>query len=106
LRYSAPLQYKEALWIQQFLHDIHFPLTNSTSLLINNQGAIALASNPTFHAHMKHIGVRHHFIHEHVEDNDITLDYILMNDQVANVLTKALAHEKHSKFCTAMGLHE
>jgi hypothetical protein len=73
---------------------------------IDNQGTIALASNPTFHACTKHIGVQHHFICEHIEDNDITLDYILMNNQVADVLTKALVHEKHAKFHTAMGLHE
>ncbi len=55
---------KEAIWIQQFLHDIHFPLSDPTTLLVNNQGAIALASNPTFHAQTKHIGVCHHFICE------------------------------------------
>jgi hypothetical protein len=97
---------KEALWIQQFLHNINFPLTHSTSLLVDNQGAIVLASNPTFHARTKHIGVRHHFIREHVENGDITLKYIPTNDQVADVLTKALAHEKHSKFRVTMGLHE
>ncbi len=48
---------KEAIWIQQFLHDIHFPLPNPTTLLVNNQGAIALASTPTFHTQMKHIRV-------------------------------------------------
>ncbi len=55
---------KEAIWIQQFLHNIHFPLSNPTTLLINNQGAIALASNLTFHMWTKHISVHHHFIHE------------------------------------------
>jgi len=53
---------KEAIWIQSFLHDIHFPLSNPTMLLVDNQGAIALASNPTFHMQTKHTGVHHHFI--------------------------------------------
>src|SRR5260221_1362962 len=53
---------KEAIWI---------PLPNPTTLLVDNQGAIALASNPTFHARTKHISVHHHFICEHVEDRDI-----------------------------------
>ncbi len=48
---------KEAIWIQRFLHDIHFPLPNCTTLLVDNQGAIALTSNPTFHMQMKHISV-------------------------------------------------
>jgi hypothetical protein len=41
---------KEALWIQQFLHDLNFPPSNATTLFVDNQGAIALATNPTFHA--------------------------------------------------------
>src|SRR6266436_8228303 len=55
---------KEAIWIQQFLHNICFPLSNPTTLLINNQGTIALVSNLTFHMWTKHISVNHHFIHE------------------------------------------
>ena len=47
---------KEAIWIQQFLHDIRFLLSDPTTLLVDNQGAIALASNPTFHVQIKHIG--------------------------------------------------
>src|SRR5258708_30158373 len=94
---------KEAIWIQQFLHDIHFPLSNPTTL-IDNQGAITLVSNLTFHAWMKHIGVCHHFICEHVEDCNILLEYVPTNDQVADVLTKALPYDKHSVFAANMGL--
>jgi hypothetical protein len=97
---------KEAVWIQNFLQDIGFPIPNSTTLLVDNQGAIALATNPTFHARTKHIGVRHHFIRERVEGGEITLEYIPTNDQVADVLTKALPYDKHSKFRLAMGLYE
>jgi hypothetical protein len=34
----------------------------------DNQGAIALASNPEYHARMKHIDIQYHFIHEMVEN--------------------------------------
>ncbi len=95
---------KEAIWIQQFLHNICFPLSNPTTLLINNQGTIALVSNLTFHTWTKHIGVHHHFIHEHVEDCDILLEYVPTNDQVVDVLTKALPYDKHSVFAANMGL--
>ncbi len=97
---------KEAIWIQQFLQDIWFPLPNPTTLLVNNQGAIALTSNPTFHAWTKHIGVHHHFIHEQVEDCDISLEYIPTNDQVADIFTKVLLYDKHSMFTNLMGLWE
>src|SRR5260370_5527743 len=95
---------KEAIWIQQFLHNIHFPLSHPSTLLINNQGAIVLATNSTFHAWTKHIGVWHHFIQDQVEKWDILLEYVPTDDQVADVLTKALPYDKHLKFSIEMGL--
>src|SRR5258708_12471109 len=67
---------KEAIWIQQFLQDIQFPLPNPTTLLVDNQGAISLTSNPTFHARTKHIGVLHHFIHNCAKYPNISLQSI------------------------------
>ena len=49
---------KEAMWIQEFLYDINFPPIFTTTILGNNQGALALAINPTFHSRTKHIRVR------------------------------------------------
>ena len=53
---------KEALWIQEFLYDVSYPLIFPTAILGDNQGALALAVNPAFHMHMKHIHVCQHFI--------------------------------------------
>ncbi len=53
---------KEAMWIQEFLYDIRFPLIFATTILGDNQGTLALAVNLTFHAHTKHIHVRQHYI--------------------------------------------
>ena len=49
---------KESIWIQGFLTNIGFP-PDSTKILGDNQGALALAVNPTYHACMKHIRVHH-----------------------------------------------
>src|SRR5258708_6381812 len=95
---------KEAMWIQEFLYNIRFPLIFATTILGNNQGALALAVNPTFHACMKHIRVRKHYIRECVEDGSIKLDYVPKDDQVANVLTKGLQGIKHERFIKMMGL--
>jgi len=50
--------------------------------------------------------VQHHFIHKWVEDNDISLEYVPMNNQVTDILMKALLYNKHSMFSTIMGLHD
>jgi hypothetical protein len=73
---------KEAIWIQQFLGNILSPPSIPHTILSNNQGALALAANPTFHAWTKHIHIRQHFIRECVNNGDIELNYIPTADQV------------------------
>jgi len=53
---------KEVMWIQEFLYNIRFPLIFTTTILGDNQGALVLVINPTFHSHMKHICVHQHYI--------------------------------------------
>jgi hypothetical protein len=70
---------------------------------MDNQSAIA--RNPKFHDQTKHIEVRHHFLQQKVESEEITLAYTPTGDQVMDVLTKGLCHEKHDKFSKQMGVH-
>src|SRR5260370_22787339 len=95
---------KEAMWIQEFLYDINFPPIFVTTILGDNQGALALAINPTFHSRMKHIHVCQHYIRECVEEGSIELEYVPMADQVADVLTKGLQSTKHKRFVKMLGL--
>jgi hypothetical protein len=95
---------KEAIWIQQFLGDVLSPPSVPHTILGDNQGALALAANPTFHARTKHIRVRQHFIQECVDNGDVELDYVPTGDQVADVFTKGLALAKHDKFTKGMGI--
>ena len=94
---------KESIWIQGFLNDIGFP-PDSTKILGDNQGALALAINLTYHARTKHIRVCHHFVRECVDLGNVELEYVPTNDQVADILTKGLPEVKHEKFRKLMGL--
>ncbi len=95
---------KEAIWIRGFLGDVLFTPSIPTTLLGNNQGALALAVNPAFHTQTKHVQIHHHFIRECMDEGSIKLEYVLMADQVANILTKGLPMTKHGKFIQRMGL--
>jgi hypothetical protein len=59
-------------------------------LWCDNIGALALASNPVFHARTKHIEVDYHFVREKVLNRDILIKFINIHDQVADVFTKGL----------------
>ena len=96
---------KEAIWLCTLLSELGELQNTPTTLLIDNQSAIAIAKNPVYHAHTKHIAVRHHFLREKYASGELSLEYVPTGNQVADVLTKGLAREKHKCFISGMGIH-
>ncbi|SRR5258708_10860901 len=95
---------KEAIFLEHIFGDVGIPFLIPTTLLIDNQSAIALAENPIFHAQTKHIDVCHHWVHEKVEDRNVELEYIPMADQTVDIFMKPLDSVKFEKFCNDLGL--
>jgi hypothetical protein len=95
---------KEAIWLRQLLSKLGLDTSSPTVLHVDNQSAIAIAKNPEFHDHTKHIDVRYHFLRQVVEDGTVELQYIPTGDQVADALTKGLPPTSFNKFWDAMGV--
>ena len=74
---SLGLAAQEAVYLQGLL-TIFCLMTVDTPVLLcgDNQGALALATNPVAHKRAKHIETRHHFIRQLVEDKRIQLSYV------------------------------
>ena len=60
------------------------------TIYCDNTSAINISKNSFQHSQTKHIEIQHHFIRELVEDGTLTLDFILIDDQKANLFTKPL----------------
>ena len=60
--------------------------------------------NPVLHSRCKHINIRHHFIRDHVEKNDIRIEKIATESQRADILTKPLAESRFKELCLELGL--
>jgi hypothetical protein len=87
---------KELLWILQLLDDLGImDVINRNIIYEDNQGAIALAKNPEYHARTKHIDIQYHFIGEHVEKGTINLKYCETAKMLADALTKPLSKQRH-----------
>jgi hypothetical protein len=102
---AATQAVKEAMWLKQLLSEMGFTQSQGVVIHSDNQGCIALTKNPAYHSRTKHIDIRHHFIRDRVDAGDVELQYCATDDMVADVLTKALAREKHEKHTSTLGLY-
>ncbi|GKG07218.1 hypothetical protein Tco_0330187, partial [Tanacetum coccineum] len=63
---------KEAVWLKMLLEELGQEQEKIT-LFCDNQSALYLARNPTFHLKIKHIRVQYHFIREKVEEGTVDM---------------------------------
>ena len=98
---------KEVLWLRTLFSEIGAPqhAREIAQISSDNQGAIALAKNPGFHARSKHIDIQYHFIRQHTDPDTgtITLEYCPTDEMTADILTKGLARARHEKHTAGMG---
>ena len=97
---------KDILWIHKLLKEFSFlhNLSLPTTLYCDNQGAIRLSKDSTFHGCTKHIDVHFHFICQTVISGDVELLYIPTERMVANIFTKFLARVKFERFRTELNV--
>lgn len=81
---------REGLWLQNLLSELQLRPPSSIPLHVDNEGAEALAKNPTHHSCTKHIHTRYHFVRECVADKSISIHHVSSKDMLANMLTKPL----------------
>jgi hypothetical protein len=75
-------------------------------LNVDNISVISLSKNPVFHDRSKHIDIRYHFIRECVENGKVEIEFIRSEEQLADVLTKALGRGKLQEQRAKIGMIE
>lgn len=99
---------KEVLWLQHFAQELGaLQYVQEPHLLhVDNQGAIAVATNQITSERNKHIELRHFFLREKVEEGKIQLQYVRTSENTADILTKVLNGEKTRELCDSLGLRK
>ena len=64
---------------------------DATCIYCDNQSCIKLSKNPVFHEKSKHIEIKYQYIRDMVEKGAMKLQYVVTDEQVADVLTKSLS---------------
>ena len=91
---SLSLTTAELFWLRILFKELRIVLSAPPVLWCDNISALALASNPVFHARTKHIEVDYHFVREKVLNRDILIKFISTSDQVADIFTKGLSSSR------------
>ncbi|GJZ97748.1 putative RNA-directed DNA polymerase [Tanacetum coccineum] len=94
---------KELLWLKRFLQELGFKQQRYV-VLCDNQSTIHLAKNSMFHKRTKHIDIQYHWIRDVIEDGMFELNKVHTDDNVSDMLTKAVAREKLKICCSFAGM--
>lgn len=88
---------REALYLQGFMSELKLSDSGRILVMNDNRGAQLLAQNHTFHARLKHIDVRHHFVRDILREGRLEIKHIPSDKMSADFLTKGLTKDKHYK---------
>lgn len=75
-----------------------------TVINCDNQSCIKMSEDPMFHARMKHIKNKFHYIRNLVHDGIVKLQYVSTGDHVSDILTKSLVNKKFEYLRNMHGL--
>jgi hypothetical protein len=57
----------QALWLPRLLGNLLGKDVEAVDIMVDSKSGLALAKNPVFHDHNKHIRVKYHFIRDCLE---------------------------------------
>ena len=81
---------KKAKWLGMLFSEIGIEAPQPFPLSADNQSAITLTKDNTFHSCTKHIDIPYHYVHEAIEKGNLRLNYVKTDLNLADVFTKPL----------------
>ena len=84
---------KEAIWLQGLMDDLEIE-QDFLQVDYDSMSAIYLAKNQVYHARIKHIDIKYHFVWDVLEDRDIEVKKIHTKNNPADMITKVVPRVK------------
>ncbi|SPC65166.1 uncharacterized protein UHOD_11028 [Ustilago sp. UG-2017b] len=94
---------REALFFSYLLRDLGVAGVKPI-LRTDSQGCIQVSKDPAKHWKLKHIDTRYYFVRDHVQDGDISIEFVGTANNVADILTKPLKGLSTTKASRMIGL--
>ena len=93
----------EEMWLRKLLSDLFDLKLDATCIYCDNHSCVKLSENPVFHDKSKHIEIKYHYIRDMVQRGAVKLHYVVIDEKIADVLTKPLARVKFEYFREKLG---
>ncbi|KAK2983051.1 hypothetical protein RJ640_001868 [Escallonia rubra] len=94
----------EALWLRLLLQDLGCVSKQPIKLYCDNKVACDIAHNPVQHDRTKHVEIDIFFIKEKLDEKIVELPHIRSEDQLADILTKAISSREFLKLLSKLGI--
>ncbi|XP_053956123.1 uncharacterized protein LOC128861765 [Anastrepha ludens] len=97
---------KEVTFHRSLLQEMGFNeyTKKPTTIMCDNQSAQFLVKNPIVHQRSKHIDIRYHYLRDKYHGNELNIEYVPSEENVADILTKNLPKDRHEYLTGAMKL--
>ena len=102
---SAAAAANQAIWLKKLIKDLGQNQDGATVIWVDNKSAIAIAKNPVQHGRTKHINVKYHAIREAEREKEIELKHCKSENQIADIMTKALLKSRFQTLRTMLGVY-
>lgn len=96
----------QGVWLARLLAEMVKKEARSIKLQVDNKSAIALTKNLVLHDRSKHIDARYHFIRQCVEEGKVDIEFISLEGQLADILTKPLGRVRFLEMRSKLGMIE
>jgi hypothetical protein len=96
----------ELTWLRYLLRDLDVLHQESALLYCDNMAAIHIAADPIFHERTRHIEMDCHFIRDKIQDGSVKTRFVSSENQLADILTKALGKEFFIPMVPKLGLQD
>jgi hypothetical protein len=104
--YAGTLGGPKVLGTRTLLSELGRTRDSATVLHIDSTSSICMIETPDqVSNHTKHININYHWIRDAVHAQIILPDYIPMDDNIADILTKPLPIQHHQLLVTLLGMH-
>jgi hypothetical protein len=92
------------VWLRKFFARLFDLELEATCIWCDNQSCVKLIENLVFDDKFKHVEFKYHYIRDMVHKGAVKLQYVTIDEQITNVLTKPLSIVRFVYFKDKLGV--